>query len=68
MTLSCEYGVIGEVTYYGINPGTARGTCMGDQDNNRLCDPSLTFKSSFDDAPGNKSFSVQITQDKLWNL
>lgn len=26
-TLSCEYGLIGEITYYGVNPDTSRGNC-----------------------------------------
>ena len=27
-SLSCDYGIIGEVTYYGVNPPNAHGSCM----------------------------------------
>ena len=36
-SFSCEYGTVGTVTSYGVNPGTARGTCMVLEDVNDAC-------------------------------
>mmetsp|Transcript_3105 Transcript_3105/g.3631 ORF Transcript_3105/g.3631 Transcript_3105/m.3631 type:complete len:231 (+) Transcript_3105:220-912(+) len=65
LTLNCEFGVIGVVDHYGINPPNARDSCM-DNDRNKLCKPDPVFADVFADATGKKKFSVAIEKSNLW--
>lgn len=66
MTLSCDYGKIGEVTYFGVNPEDARGSCMTN-DQNKACSVTNTdFAATIAKAAGDQSYSVSITVEDLW--
>ena len=44
-SFGCDYGYIGAVEYYGVNPKSARGSCI-ENDKNLLC--ALTNSAAFE--------------------
>jgi len=53
MTLSCDYGKIGEATIFGVNPETARGSCMINDNNDDCKITNTAFAASIAKSVGN---------------
>ena len=64
--LYCDYGQIGSVDFYGVNPDAAHGACMANTDN-ALCatnNPALAIQLAA--VVGKTSGTVDITDSDLW--
>lgn len=65
-TFYCTYGTIGEVTYTGVNPDNAHGSCQWNK-NNGLCPVSAAFNATMAAARGSASYQVDISKDSLFD-
>ena len=46
-TLSCDFGVIGSIDYYGVNPLDSRGSCMANSGNDQCKVTNPAFADQF---------------------
>jgi len=65
-TFYCSYGTIGEVTYIGVNPTNAHGSCQWNTQNS-ICPVSAAFNATMAAATGQVSYQVGIKSTDLFD-